>query len=242
MGRRPILSREQVLKAAREAFAERGFEGTTLASIGARAGVSPAALLRHASTKEALFAAAMTEVPKEEAFPFEILSEADGSEDPRPLLRRAAQALVPYIETKLGENIARWMRARTDEEARTLRLPFDPRSPASPPARGLMILTHYFEKAGRAGTIRVRDPRAAALAFAASVHSYVFLHRVVRMADPPIPLDRYLDTLFDIWTRGALRSPSAARRRRPCPPAQAGRCAQTRTSPPRRFRSPRGRT
>ena len=59
MGRRARVSREQVMGAARAAFAERGFEGTTLASIGARLGVSPAAVLRHAPTKEALFSAAM---------------------------------------------------------------------------------------------------------------------------------------------------------------------------------------
>ena len=44
MGRRPLITRDEVLQASREAFAERGFDGTTLASIAARLGVSPAAL------------------------------------------------------------------------------------------------------------------------------------------------------------------------------------------------------
>ncbi len=60
MGRRAKVSREEILRGAREAFSERGFDGTTLAAIGAKVGLSPSALLRHAPTKEALFSAAMS--------------------------------------------------------------------------------------------------------------------------------------------------------------------------------------
>ena len=59
MGRRAKVSREQVLAAARELFVARGFEGTTLAAIAGALALSPAALLRHAPTKQALFEAAM---------------------------------------------------------------------------------------------------------------------------------------------------------------------------------------
>jgi hypothetical protein len=51
----------------------------------------------------------------------------------------------------------------------------------------------------------VRDPRAAALAFLGSLNAYVFLHRVMRIADPPVPLRLYVDTLIEIWQRGAIR-------------------------------------
>ena len=54
MGRRARASRDQILRAAREAFSERGFDGTTLAAIGARVGLSPSALLRHAPTTPSL--------------------------------------------------------------------------------------------------------------------------------------------------------------------------------------------
>ncbi len=212
MGRRARVSREEVLRAAREAFAERGFDGTTLAAIGARVGLSPSALLRHAPTKEALFSAAMS-APAEELPPIEFLARAEGREDPARLLRRLALAVVPFLEEKLGENIARWLRAKTAEEARTIRLPFDPRERPTPPARALALVEDYFRRAGRAGRIRVRDPRAAALAFLGSLNAYVFFHRVMRIADPPVPLARYVDTLLDIWSRGAV-SPAARRGRR----------------------------
>ena len=59
MGRTARVTREQVLTAAREEFVTRGFEGATLSAIGAKLGISPAAVLRHAPTKRELFAASM---------------------------------------------------------------------------------------------------------------------------------------------------------------------------------------
>jgi AcrR family transcriptional regulator len=215
MGRPAKATRDAVLRAARDAFAERGFDGTTLTDISSRVGLSPSAILRHAPTKEALFSAAMSS-PGDEAPRLDFVSEADGDDDPADVLRRVAFAVVPFIEAKLGENIARWFRARTAEEARTIRLPFDPRKQPSPPARALALIEDYFRRAARAGRLKVRDPRAAALAFLGSLNAYVFLHRVMRIADPPVPLPRYVDTLLDIWKRGAIRSArrTAGRRNR----------------------------
>lgn len=206
------MSRDEILRGAREAFAERGFDGTTLAAIGAKVGLSPAALLRHAPTKEDLFSAAMA-APSDDLPPIEFLVAAKGDDDPAKVLRRLAFAVVPFLEAKLGENIARWLRARTAKEARTITLPFDPRHRPTPPARALALLEEYFRRARRAGRLEVRDPRAAALAFLGSLHAYVFLHRVVRIAEPPVPLGRYVDTLLDVWRRGALRTGRGGRKR-----------------------------
>jgi AcrR family transcriptional regulator len=214
MGRPAKASREAVLRAAREAFAERGFDGTTLADISARVGVSPAALLRHAPTKEALFSEAMS-ARVDDLPPIEFLAQAHGDEDPAEVLRRLAFAVVPFLEAELGENIARWMRAKTREEARTIRLPFDPRQRPTPPARALAALEDYLRRASRAGRLEVRDARAAALAFLGSLNAYVFFHRVMRIADPPVPLRRYVDTLIEVWTRGAIRPSRRAPRRKP---------------------------
>lgn len=218
MGRPVRVSRDEVLRAARDAFSERGYDGTTLAAIGARVGLSPAALLRHAPTKGALFSAAMSP-PLEDLPPIDFLARARGDEDPAKVLRKLAFAVVPFLEAKLGENIARWLRARTGDEARTIRLPFDPRKKPSPPARALAVLEEYFRRASRAGRLHVRDPRAAALAFLGSLNAYVFLHRVMRIADPPVPLPRYVDTLLDVWRAGAIRYPRPPRTRRKREPA-----------------------
>jgi AcrR family transcriptional regulator len=214
MGRRARVTREQVLGAAREAFAETGYHGTTLTAIASRLGVSAAALLRHAPGKRELFTAAMTPPDPEGSFPLGFLAEAEGNRDPRIVLRRVAETAIPFIESQLAGNIAVWMYAKTAEQARTIRLPFDPRSRSTPPRRAFVLLEGYLRRASRAGRLSVRDPRAAAMTFMGAINAYVFFHRVVPVVQPPLALDRYIDTLLEIWTRGALRRAGTARGRR----------------------------
>jgi len=195
------------MQAARDAFAARGYDGTTLAAIAARLGVSPAALLRHAPSKAALFAAAMAETPAaKEPFPMAFLAEADVAR-PREVLRHLARTAIPFIEAQMSESIACWMYAKNARENPTLRLPWNPRAPSSPPRRVFALLEGYLRRAARAGTLRVRDPQAAAMAFMGNLNAYAFFHLVIPLVDPPLPLDRYIDTLLDIWSRGALAAP-----------------------------------
>jgi len=211
MGRPERVTRERVLAEARRAFAERGFDGTTLADIAGRVGVSPAALLRHAPSKQALFALAMEPEPVGEALPTDFLATVSSADDPARVLRRLAREFIPFIEQKMGENIARFLRARSEEEARTIRLPFDPRKKSAPPARAIRALESYLRRAREAGAVSVKSARAAALAFLGSLQSYVFLHRVLRI-EPPIPLEGYLDTVLEIWKHGAIRGPKRGSR------------------------------
>jgi len=190
--------------AARAAFGQRGFEGTTLASIGARLGVSPAAVLRHAPTKEALFAAAMDAGHDEAGLPSDLLAGISGGEEPIAVLRRFARALVPFIEGRMGETIAAWMRMRSSAEVPSIQLPFDPRRRSSPPQRVLSELEAYMRRAARAGTLSLRNPRAAALAFLGALQAYAFMHLVAQIS-PPVPLDLYIETYLQIWKKGALR-------------------------------------
>jgi AcrR family transcriptional regulator len=212
MGRRPKVHREEVLAAARAAFAERGFEATTLASIAARLGVSPAALLRHAANKEALFSACMAPGPGDQPTPLDFLAELDGTEDPREVFRRIAHALVPFAARKLDEQVARFMRAKAGE--RITLSPFADHPGMSPPQRGFALLEDYFRRAAQAGTLQVTDVTAAALALLGSLHSYVTLGRILKVPDPPIPLDRYLVTLVEIWTRGGIAAHGSSQPRR----------------------------
>jgi AcrR family transcriptional regulator len=214
MGRRARIHREQVLAAARELFAARGFEGTTLAAIASLLGVSPAALLRHAPTKQALFEAAMAPGPDGIRVPLEFLAEIDAARrDPREVLREIGERFVPFIEARLGETIVLWLRSNVLAAATSLEslpLPFDRDRHPTPPERALAFVEGYFRRARRARRLELADPRAAAIAFLASLHSYVALHRLARAIDPPLPLDRYLDTLVELWSHGAVREPEAA--------------------------------
>ena len=204
MGRRPKVTREEVLAAARQVFAERGFEATTLAAIAARLDVSPAALLRHAANKEALFSAAMSPAPGEIRVPVEFLATVDGAEDPRRVIRRIGEAIVPFLEEKIDEQISRWMRSKVLQDTPGFPLPFDPQVRPTPPQRLLGLVESYLTRAVAAGRLRLSDPRAAALMLIGCCHSYVTLHRIAQIADPPLPLGRYLDTLVEIWTHGAM--------------------------------------
>lgn len=204
MGRPAKVRREDVLAAARQAFVERGFDGTTLADIAGRVGVSPAALLRHAPTKQALFTAAMGETPGPEMLPLAFLADVPGDADPETVLRQVALAFVPFIQAKLSENLTAWVHFRTLRGGNRLPLPFDPEVRPTPPQRNLNLLEGWLRRARRAGRVSVGNPRAAAVAFAASLHSFVMLQQVVRALEEPIGLEEYLKTVLEIWRKGAI--------------------------------------
>jgi AcrR family transcriptional regulator len=213
MGRNPRVSRDQVLAAARETFVERGFAGATLAEIGSRLSVSPAALLRHAPTKEALFVAAMGQ-PDSDLLPLEFLGEYDGTEDPRPILRRVGEVFIPFLETRIRGLVARWVyfqkasnvspNVKVVPGVGRLPLPFDPSQRPTPPQKNFRLLEDYLRRASRRGRIRVKDHRAAALAFLATLHSYVFMQQVMQILEEPLPVGEYLDTVVDVWARGIV--------------------------------------
>src|SRR6185312_2905940 len=79
-GRRPLGSpdaRRAVLDAARELFAELGFERTTMRAVAARAGVDPALIYHYFGDKDGLLFAAL-QPPVDEATVFAGLAEAAG--------------------------------------------------------------------------------------------------------------------------------------------------------------------
>lgn len=203
MGRAPRVTREQVLAAARETFVERGYAGATLAAIGSRLEVSPAAVLRHAPTKKALFLAAMGEADSE-FLPLEFLERVGGDEDPGPILRRAGEVLIPFLEKRIREVVARWVYFKTIPGIGKMPLPFDPRQRPTPPQKNLKFLEDYLRRASRQGRVKIRDHEAAALAFLGTLHSYVFLQQVMQVVEEALPLDRYLDAVLEVWTRGVV--------------------------------------
>jgi AcrR family transcriptional regulator len=199
------VERAEVLAAAREVFAERGYDGATLAAIAARVGLSPAALLRHAPTKQELFEAAFVEDRRGLRVPLEFLAGVDAAgEEPARVLRRVGESFVPFFEGVVGQTIALWTRSNAlaaDDPGR-LPLLFDRAHRPTPPQRALALVENYLRRASRAGRLRVKDPRAAAVGILGSLVAYVMLHRVARALEPPLPLPRYLDAQIDVWLAG----------------------------------------
>lgn len=211
MGRRAKVDRAAVLGAARALFGERGYDGTTLAAIAARVGVSPSALLRHAATKHELFVAAFAEEAGEIRLPVEFLATLDAARsEPAVVLRRVGEAFVPFFERVLGQTMALWMHANVVAAERPERLPlvFDRERRPTPPQRALALVESYLRRAAKAGRLKLRDPRASAVGFVGALQSYVLLHRVARALEPPLPLARYLDALVDAWLHGVAPRPS----------------------------------
>ncbi|HEV2720442.1 MAG TPA: TetR/AcrR family transcriptional regulator [Thermoanaerobaculia bacterium] len=220
MGRPPTITRERLLDTARKVFATKGYDATTLADIAGELGVTPAALLRYARSKQALFAAAMRTRHVEMPPAIIHLQATGGAEDPRIVLRRLAEEFVPFVSKTIAENLAIYMHRRSQT---SLVLPFDVRDDESPPRRGLAIVTDYFRRAAEAGVLRVKDPRASALLFMGSLQSYVLLHQVFNVASKPYPLDDYIDALLDLWTNGAIGGARARSQKTAAPPRRAAR-------------------
>jgi AcrR family transcriptional regulator len=87
--------REQLLDIGRHLFAERGFEGTSVEEIAAKAGVSKPVVYEHFGGKEGLYAVVVDRETRKLLDSF--TSALDGSK-PRILLEQAAFALLDYIE------------------------------------------------------------------------------------------------------------------------------------------------
>jgi AcrR family transcriptional regulator len=202
MGRPPRVTRDDLLQAARRIFGEKGFDAATLADIASLVGVTPAAVLRHFESKQALFRAAMQSgVKAPPKFILDLAFIDAATADPREVLRSIAEQFVPFAQRAVAENIAVYMHSRSQ---RHLVVPFDADAPDSPPRRGLALVGDYFRRAMAAGRIRTFEPRAAALLFMGALHSYVTLHHIFNVAAKPYPLPRYIDALIDLWTEGAI--------------------------------------
>jgi AcrR family transcriptional regulator len=87
--------REQLVDVGRRLFAERGFEGTSVEEIAAKAGVSKPVVYEHFGGKEGLYAVV---VDREMQQLLDMVTSALTGGHPRELLEQAAFALLDYIE------------------------------------------------------------------------------------------------------------------------------------------------
>jgi AcrR family transcriptional regulator len=87
--------REQLIEIARGLFAERGFEGTSIEEIAARAEVSRPVVYEHFGGKEGLYAVV---VDREVRRLLDMMRESLQGGTARALLEQAAMALLDYVE------------------------------------------------------------------------------------------------------------------------------------------------
>ena len=72
-------SRARIREAARELFRERGFDGTTLRDIAARAGMGASSIYRHVETKEELLVQELADLQEEAWTRFRLADRRDAS-------------------------------------------------------------------------------------------------------------------------------------------------------------------
>ncbi len=87
--------REQLILVGKQLFAEKGFDGTSIEEISARAKVSKPVVYEHFGGKEGLYAVV---VDREVTALLERITNALTAGHPRELLEQAALALLDYIE------------------------------------------------------------------------------------------------------------------------------------------------
>jgi AcrR family transcriptional regulator len=87
--------REQLVQVGRSLFAEKGYDGTSIEEIAARANVSKPVVYEHFGGKEGLYAVV---VDREMSDLLDRLTRSLSSGHPRELAEQAALALLTYIE------------------------------------------------------------------------------------------------------------------------------------------------
>ena len=87
--------REQLLDVGRGLFAERGYDGTAVEEIAARAGVSKPVVYEHFGGKEGLYAVV---VDREVQHLMDAFGTALSGESPKELLEQACLVLLTYVE------------------------------------------------------------------------------------------------------------------------------------------------
>jgi AcrR family transcriptional regulator len=89
--------RDQLIEVARHAFAELGFDGTSIEEIAARAEVSKPVVYEHFGGKEGLYAVV---VDREVQLLLAMMRSALADGSPRMLLEQATLALLQYVEER----------------------------------------------------------------------------------------------------------------------------------------------
>ena len=195
--------REQILRAAMDCFAARGFRGTTTRDIAARVGLTEAALYRHFASKEALYAAI---VEKKMAAPewMNVVAQAAAESDDRAVFGGLAQALLAGAED--DPSFLRIL-LYTALEGHERAAPFF----ATRVRRLREFLADYIARRTREGAFRAIDPVLGARGFLGMVMDFVIVREVFQQRDAyPHAREQAADVFVTLFLDG-IRSGGASR-------------------------------
>jgi len=195
--------RGQILRAAMDCFAARGFRGTTTRDIAARVGLTEAALYRHFPSKEALYAAI---VEQKMAAPewMEVVAEAAAAGDDRAVFGGLAHSLL-----RAAEDDPSFLRILlyTALEGHAQAAPFF----ATRVRRLREFLADYITRRTREGAFRAVDPVLGARAFLGMVMDFVIVREVFQQREAyPQPREQAADVFVALFLDG-IRTGGASR-------------------------------
>ncbi len=189
--------RDEILRAAIDCFAARGYSGTTTREIAARVGITEAALYRHFAGKEALYAAI---IDQKTAAPeiSERLVAAVAAADDRAVFGGLARLVIEALQSDPG--FLRILLFTALEGHPRVESFFQQRV-----TRLREFLAGYIERRTREGAFRAVDPVLAARAFIGMVWDYVLVREVFRQqALYPHPGEEVADTFVSIFLHGVV--------------------------------------
>jgi TetR/AcrR family transcriptional regulator len=195
---------QQIIDAATELFSRSGFEGMSVATIAAQAGVSKANVFHHFASKEGLYVAVMQAMSREHAELVEpIINEPGCVADKVRKLFRAELALMFQTESRSRLVLAA-IESKTSKDAQRLAQQVF--------HRNFVATVALFESGQRSGEFRSDfDPAVATLTLIATRNLYFRSHELLALGVETQHLqDRncFADRVCDLVLRGLLAAPS----------------------------------
>ncbi|HKE10397.1 MAG TPA: TetR/AcrR family transcriptional regulator [Myxococcota bacterium] len=191
--------RAQILRAAMDCFAARGFRGTTTRDIATRVGITEAALYRHFPSKEALYAAIVEEKMAAPEW-MEVVAEAAAAGDDRGVFAGLAHALLASAED--DPSFLRIL-LYTGLEGHAQAAPFF----ATRVRRLREFLAEYIARRTREGVFRAIDPVLSARAFLGMVMDFVIVREVFQQRDAyPHAREEAADVFVGLFLDGVRRT------------------------------------
>ncbi len=168
MARKPSISDQQILAAARRVFLQNGSSATT-AEVAREAGVAEGSIFKRFPTKAALFAASMQ--GQLEDLPWlKLLREARGDVDGKQILLDAGVEAIGFFRKLMPLMMMTWSNPKFQD-----RLPHPLDVPDPPPLHALREITAFFKRQIAAGRIRRCSPEVVGRMYLGALTNYVLL-------------------------------------------------------------------
>lgn len=194
-GSRADETRQRIIEAAAEVFAEKGYARATTRALAAAAGVNEVTLFRHFGNKEGLFAA-VTEQYAGPAVTTALEAQLTGDYT-RDLLTLGRQLMQVLLERK---EIMRMMLCEASH------FPEVQAVMVQNPRQIRRMLARYLQQQIERGRVRPLHREATAQAFTGMLFSYAILWEILGDSiEPEITTEELVAQFVDIFAQGTIR-------------------------------------